>query len=151
MYWGHGAEDFGGPGNVSSGIGSPLNSLICICYHTDLYLLHHWLVFVTSQICIYYITELYLLHHKFVFVTAHICIYYTTDLYLFYHRFVFDTTQICIYYTTDMYLLYQTFVFVPAKICILYLHWRFDNLMGSVRCLNKNASAKIYRKEKLKI
>ena len=33
FYWGHGAEPCGGPGNVSRGIGSPLNSLICICYY----------------------------------------------------------------------------------------------------------------------
>ena len=33
FYWGHGAESCGGPGNVSRGIGSPLNSLICICYY----------------------------------------------------------------------------------------------------------------------
>ena len=59
------------------GLVPPLKSLICICYHNNLY------------IC--YITDLYLLPKLFVFVTLHICIYYIKDLLLLHHRFVFVT------------------------------------------------------------
>ena len=85
------------------GLVPPLKSLICICYHNNLY------------IC--YITDLYLLPKLFVFVTLHICIYYIKDLLLLHHQFVFATTTICI---TRLHWMYNSLIGSRRAINTLY-------------------------------
>ena len=71
--WQNGKHSIGGMGlrpledlaTSQVGLVPPLNSLICICYHTDLYLLPHSFIFVTTLICISHNTDLYFLHHRF--------------------------------------------------------------------------------------